>query len=280
MRYLWFTIGGCMGSIQRASQAKIKFFAALQRKKERQAHRLFVAAGEKLVHEALAAVPASVEAVVGTEVFWNSEAGYVLQTKLDVTEKTFACSAADFARITDQQEPEGVLAIVHMPAHVLPAPATAQSTNAPAPPGKALVLAGVQDPGNLGTLLRTADWFGFTHVYCGLGTAEAYNPKVVRATMGAIFRVQVHYVADVAAFVAPLAPRVVVAGMHGTPLPQADLRGRDILLLGGESHGVPPDVVQLPGVLVVTIARAKGSRAESLNVGTAAGILCHALTHY
>lgn len=263
-----YTKGDSGGVVQQLAQAKIKFFGALQRKKDRHAHRLFLAEGKKMAMEAIASAPTRIEAVIGTAAFWAEADGGQALLAAHSNLPMFSCTEASLSKLTDQSAPEGVVAVMHMPQ---PAPLT-PPTNA------ALVLAGVQDPGNLGTIIRTADWFGFKTIYCAPGTADAYNPKVVRATMGAIFRVHLQQVDDLQGFLTPLATRLVIAAMHGVPLKQAMLAKRDVLLLGSETHGVPAELVQLPGVFAVTIERSPGSRAESLNVATAAGILCHAMT--
>ncbi len=243
------------------SQTKLKFFAALRRKKDRMAEGLFLAEGAKLTAEALAA--GVVDSVVMTEDFLFRN-----PTLRPADVPVYVCSPDLFARISEQDTPEGVLAVAKMRSPGAP----------PVPSGRSLFVASMQDPGNLGVLLRTADWFGFEALYAAEGTVDCYNGKTVRATMGAIFRVPVYYVPDFASLVATHAERIVVADLQGQPLQQAVLTSRDLLLLGSESHGVPDELLHIPGLLAVTIPQAAGRQAESLSVSTAAGILCYAMT--
>jgi len=145
------------------TQAEIKFIKSLSQKKFRDESGLFVAEGEKLVAEALAS-RFQVE-----KVFRKEEIG-----------------EATMARISGLSSPSPVLALVHRPADLL------SGAKLPAK-GLFLALDGIRDPGNLGTILRIADWFGIDAVFASPDTVDVFNPKVVQATMGAIFRVKFHY---------------------------------------------------------------------------------------
>ena len=105
-------------------------------------------------------------------------------------------------------------------------------------PGPAFVLEGIRDPGNLGTLLRTADWFGFPAVYLTSDCVDVYNPKVLRAAMGAHFRMQVFFLDDLKTFVDTHADRLLATQLGGEPLTAHSLTGRDLIALGSESHGL------------------------------------------
>lgn len=142
--------------------AEIKFIKSLSQKKFRDSSGLFVAEGEKLVAEALAS-RFEVEKVYRRE---------------DIGE-------AAMARITGLSSPSPALALVHRPNDL--------SQGKLPDKGLFLALDGIRDPGNLGTILRVADWFGIDAVFCSPDTVDCFNPKVVQATMGAIFRVRIHY---------------------------------------------------------------------------------------
>jgi TrmH family RNA methyltransferase len=239
------------------SQAKLRLFRALGDKRYRRKHGLFLAEGIKLTAEALAS-GWPLAAVVHTP-------GIEPPNRVPEGCTVYEAAPEDFRQISGQQSPEGILVVAKLP----------EPPAAPPTAGPAFVLWDVRDPGNLGTLLRTADWFGFRGVYLSAGCADPYNPKVVRAAMGAIFRVPVAPWDDFDGLLRAEARRILVADMQGTPLPEAATAGRDLILLGSESHGVPPQFADAPGILPVAIPG--GGGAESLNVAIAGGILAYAI---
>jgi TrmH family RNA methyltransferase len=175
-------------------------------------------------------------------------------------------AAGVLARSTDTVTPQGIAAVARRPA-------------APAAPGRVpallLVLAGVADPGNAGTLLRSAEAAGATGVWCTSGSVDVYGPKAVRASAGSLFRVPVRDEVEAAAAVADLrtaGTRVLgTVARGGTPPDEVDLGGPCALVLGNEAHGLDPvwhDAVD--EWLTVPIA----GRAESLNVAMAGTVLC------
>lgn len=136
-----------------------------------------------------------------------------------------------------------------------------------------IALDGVSDPGNLGTVVRLADWFGLRRVWCNVGSVDAFNPKTVQASMGALFRVQVETV-DLPAMLqrqAGAGVAIYQASMEGRSVFKMDLARRAVLVLGSESHGISPGVRAVPGELVGIPGR---GGAESLNVAMAASALC------
>jgi TrmH family RNA methyltransferase len=142
-----------------------------------------------------------------------------------------------------------------------------------------LALDGLQDPGNVGTLIRTAAWFGVDAVAAGPGSVDLYHPKVVRAAMGALWDIKLSRLDDLAAAIAG-------CRQHGSVIYGADLEGtavRDwqpahhsVLILGSESHGISPAVAALLDERIVVPGRSSGGGTESLNVAVAAGILMYA----
>jgi TrmH family RNA methyltransferase len=245
--------------MQPLTQAKLKVFSSLPDKRMRRKHGMFVAEGFKLLEEALRSgwVPLAVVVQMGTP------PGKLPQ--LPPATELFLATENEFNKLTEQQQPEGVLAVYELPEPMQSLPKQLE--------GPALLLYDLQDPGNLGTLLRTADWFGFRAVYASVGTADCFNPKVIRAAMGAVFRVPVHYVPDLHLLMQQQAKRIVATSLEAPLLPANPPHGRDCLLLGSESHGVPPHWLKVPGVLPVQIAGY--GQAESLNVSVAGGILMH-----
>lgn len=174
--------------------------------------------------------------------------------------------APHFHKLTDQPSPEGLLAVAEMPAQQTPAAL-----------GPAFVLWDVNDPGNLGTLLRTAHWFGHSALYCTPGTTDAFNPRVLRASMGAAFHVPVVVLAQPLEWLAEEA-HLTLAALAQAEAPAGHMPpGAELLLLGSEAHGLPQTVLGLPGLRAVTIASASARRPESLNVAAAGAILAYEL---
>ena len=135
-----------------------------------------------------------------------------------------------------------------------------------------LILDGVSDPGNFGTIIRTADWFGIKHIVCSIGTVDVYNPKVVASTMGSFLRVKIHYTV--------LAPLLSAFKAQGTPIIGAVLNGESlyrhaishkaVLVMGSESHGIDADTEKY---LSEKITIPRTGTAESLNVAVATAII-------
>lgn len=135
-----------------------------------------------------------------------------------------------------------------------------------------LALDGVRDPGNLGTIIRIADWFGIQHIICSEDTVELYNPKVVQSTMGSILRVDLHYI-DLKEFLSQHQDgKIWGALLNGEDVYSISEPRKGILLMGSESHGIHSDHLKYINK-PITIPNFGGS-AESLNVAVATAILC------
>ena len=133
-----------------------------------------------------------------------------------------------------------------------------------------LVLDGVQDPGNMGTIIRTADWFGITDIICSEDTVDVYNPKVVQATMGSLARVNIHY--NQLEKVLPLIGLPLFgAVLNGENIFNKDFGTEGLLVLGNEGNGISPIIERM---LTTKVTIPKVGKAESLNVAIAAAILC------
>jgi len=169
------------------------------------------------------------------------------------------------------ESPEGLLAVVDYPDESLYRKVDWLQD---LPPGKSFWLDGIQDPGNLGTILRIADWFGFGSVICGPGTADCYNPKTLRASMGSVFRIPVIYASDWPSMVTHHANSILIADMEGIPAEKAPFHQRPYILIGNEANGVSGPVRNTAGIECVTIERF--GKAESLNAAISAGILAYA----
>ena len=177
--------------------------------------------------------------------------------------ETQVVSDLQMARISDTRTPQGLVAVVPM----LPAPA-------PRPGEKAIYLHEVQDPGNLGTILRTAAWFGGLRCLLGPGSVDPYNPKVVRASMGAIFHVP--FETDVPLESLPSRyPRIACLDLQGEPVTSRSFAQQDCYLFGNEARGLPAESIAALGAASFTIP---GSGAiESLNLAAVVGICAYEL---
>lgn len=236
------------------TKAELKILRSLRQKKFRDEHGLYMAQGPKLVRELLTA-GLRPERLLASAVSQQRHAWPGAEVVAD----------HELERIGTLEAGNEVVAVMRKP---LPVPYTT-----PGPGGLALALDGIADPGNLGTVLRIADWFGVDHVICTPDSVEVFNPKCVQASMGAIFRVQVHYT-DLPALLRQQAASgvtVYAADMGGTPVFDERLQCPAVLVLGSESHGLSAQVRAVVGRM---IAVPRSGAAESLNVAMAASALC------
>ena len=139
-----------------------------------------------------------------------------------------------------------------------------------------LALDGIQDPGNLGTIIRMADWFGIAHIFCSPNTAEAYNPKVVQATMGSIAHVAIHYT-ELAPLLSTLPHDFPIYGtlLDGENIYKKTLSPTGIIIMGNEGNGLSPETRAFVNQrLLIPNCSAAPNKAESLNVAIATAIVC------
>ena len=222
------------------SKNEIKEIKALGQKKFRDERRLFVVEGEKLVAEAL-------------QSGFDIVAHYRVE---DIGEDAMA-------RISQLTHPSPALAVVRQPAQ---APIDIQ------PDELVLALDGIRDPGNLGTILRIADWFGIRQILASEDTVELYNPKVVQATMGAIFRVKVSYV-KLADYLRCPAVEVYGTFLEGEDIYSAELTQGGIIVMGSEANGISPEVAAtVTKKLYIPPFPKDAHTSESLNVAVATAI--------
>ena len=237
------------------TKAEIQLVRALADKRGRTQHGLFVAEGEKLIGE-LRTSQLRVRKIFALEgVFEGADVETV--------------APRDMERLSLLKTPGNSLALVEIPRYALD----------PARLGGALTLAldDVQNPGNLGTIVRLADWFGIGDIVCSEDTADCFNPKVVQATMGAILRVRVHYT-DLKRFLCEAVDRgIPVYGtfLEGENLYDAPLTPGGIVVMGNEGRGVRPETAAaVTRKLFIPPYPADRRGSESLNVAMATGIVC------
>lgn len=240
------------------SKNKIKYIRSLELKKNRNKEGKFVAEGFKVVDDLLALQPADLIAATGE---WLRGKHFGAETEvIEVTDE-------ELKKVSFLQHPQQVLAVFRQ------ATSGDYSINTSE---LSLALDGVQDPGNLGTIIRIADWFGITHIYCSQDTADVYNPKVVQATMGSIARVKVEY-GDLLGLVESLPADVPVYGtlLDGDNIYQQKLENRGLIVMGNEGKGISPALAKKVNhkLLIPNFPEGRAT-ADSLNVAIATAITC------
>lgn len=235
------------------SKSKIKYIQSLGHKKLRDEEGLFLAEGPKVVKELINEVPAFIQSVYCVEDWLPETRNLPGQVELNVIPGT------ELQRISQLTTPNKVLAVVRKLD-----PGSIQAKNK-----ITLALDTIQDPGNMGTIIRTADWFGINQVICSPDSADIYNPKVIQSTMGSIARVKVLY-ADLEEWIRGQNVIKYAAALDGTDVNVVRNIKEGILIIGNESQGIHPDLLQLADKKI-TITKA--GHAESLNAAVAAGII-------
>lgn len=242
------------------SKAKIKYIKSLQHKKIRNSEGVFVAEGHKVVGDLLTSYRAKI--IVATSEWIKANDIINSDEIIEVTED-------ELSRVSFLQHPQMVLAIFQVFEYSDPIIKDNDDN-------LYLALDGVQDPGNLGTIIRIADWFGITDIYCSNDTADIYNPKVVQATMGSIARVRLHYT-DLKKFIGSLPPKYPVYGtlLEGTDIYKEELSANGIIVMGNEGNGISPEIRKMINrKLLIPNYPAGRETAESLNVAIATAVTC------
>ena len=244
------------------SKAKIKYIRSLELKKNRLADNVFVAEGPKVVGDLLRVMRARL--IVATQEWMSCNESECHGAEI------IEVSADDLRKVSFLQTPQDVLAVFNMPDRN-------DTDNCEVPIGKlSLALDGVQNPGNLGTIIRIADWFGITEIFCSNDTADAFNPKVVQATMGSIARVSIRYV-NLSEMLSTLPDGFPVYGtfLDGEDIYQQTLSDEGLIIMGNEGNGISHEVGRLINRrLLIPNFSTSEDRAESLNVAIATAITC------
>ena len=240
------------------SKNKIKYIRSLDLKKNRKEERVFVAEGHKLVGDLLGHFPCRL--LIGVPSWMAKHPHIEADEVIEVTPE-------ELTRASLLKTPQEVLAIFSQPEYKLCPEVVAQSL--------CLALDDIQDPGNLGTIIRVADWFGIEHIFCSQGTVDVYNPKTIQATMGALARVKLHY-CHLPSFIRSLGD-VPVYGtfLDGKDMYTESLCSHGLIVMGNEGNGVSQEVAQLVNKrLYIPNYPPQRETSESLNVAMATGIVC------
>lgn len=251
----------------RLTNRRKKEIASLTQRKFRDERREMLVEGRRSVEAAIDAAAPLREVVVADSVAGAPEVRALTER---TTARVYVVTDAELAQLSAVETSQGVLAVVSIDAHVGSELCSESAI---------LALDGVQDPGNAGTLIRTAAWFGVDAVVAGPGTVDLYHPKVVRAAMGALWDVKLSRLDDLAALIEECRRGGLVvygADLEGTPVGDWVPAAHSLLILGSESHGISPDVAALLDERVLVPGRSSRRGTESLNVAVAAGILMYA----
>lgn len=232
------------------SKNQVKLIQKLHQKKYRNELNLFIVEGKKSINEFLQA-GYTPQLLIATEAFTASVPQHLITP----------VSKDELRKVSTLQNPDEGLAVFEQPKH-----------KGILQEGVIVALDNVQDPGNLGTIIRLCDWFGVETLLCNIQTVDCYNPKVVQASMGSLTRVAVHYL-DLAAFLTTTALPVYTMDLEGENLYTATFPKDCILILGNEANGISSEVRALSNE-VITIPRfSQHQRTESLNVAMAGAII-------
>lgn len=241
------------------SKSKLKYIRSLALKKNRKAERVFVAEGPKMVGDLLGHFTCRLIAGLPEWLALHPQA---------TGRETLSVTPEELSQASFLQTPQDVIAIFEQPDY---------ETDYTCPEHElCLALDGIQDPGNLGTIVRLADWFGIEHIYCSEDTVDIFNPKTVQATMGALARVRLHYL-PLADFVKQIQEKTPVYGtfldgenMYARPLSESGL-----IVMGNEGNGISPELKHLiNNRLYIPNYPAGRETSESLNVAMATAIVC------
>ncbi len=248
------------------SKAKIKLINSLKLGKFRKQHGLFVAEGATNVTDFMVS-GSEPESLYATETWIKKHENKIKSSRF------VAVSDREMKRLSNLKNPSEVFGVFKIPETNKPDLSVCNEF--------ILMLEDIRDPGNLGTIIRTADWFGFSQIICSEESVDAFNPKVVQASMGSLARVSVHY--DKLEMVIASKPddlRLFAAVLDGYDITKLEKPKKGILLIGSEAHGISESMMSLTDqkITIPNKTSPSGASAESLNASVAAAILCYEFT--
>ncbi len=245
------------------SKNQIKLISSLQKKKFRDQEQLFVAEGYKLIHDLLES---------------KLEAKYIVHTnetnisdllKYNKKLEFIICSASEIKKISSLKTPSNLVGVFKIQ-HV-------EINDNEIKKSLSILLDNIQDPGNLGTIIRLADWFGIQHIFCSKNTVDLYNPKVIQATMGALSRVKIIYT-DLSQLIEKFACAdfpIYGTFLEGETIYNSQLNTQGFIIMGNEGKGISSDIKPLvTKKLFIPNFPKDQATSESLNVSIACSIVC------
>lgn len=248
------------------SKNKIKLIHALESKKYRKIEKLFVAEGHKLVEELL---PSFRCAYIAAKKEWIEKHPVLIKELRTKHTEINEVNEDELCKASLLKAPQDILALFEIPEDSI-SPKKLISDQL------CIALDNIQDPGNLGTIIRIADWFGIGHIFCSPDTADVFNPKTVQATMGALARVKIHYL-PLMELLSSLEPDTNVYGtfLNGNNIYEQELSTNGLIIMGNEGNGISPAIENYVNKRLYIPNYPQGrSCVESLNVAVATSIVC------
>jgi len=236
------------------NKKQIDFLAKLKKKKYRDEHQKFLLENPKVIWEEFS--NPLLDSVYVTDNFYKDNEDRM------VFKNIYRLSEKDLKKLSNQVNPLGMLALFNMPKVKK---FIFKSKNV-------LILDGISDPGNMGTIIRTADWFGFNHIFLGTGCVEVYNQKVIAASMGSIFNISINEDVNLKSFIKDLKEegyKIVVTDLMGDDF-SINKKDNIALVIGNEGKGVDKKLIDMADIRLKIM---KSGKAESLNAAVAAGIV-------
>jgi len=240
------------------TKSDTKLLKSLKDKKNRERFQLFVAEGKKLSSDLITAGMEIAQVFCKEEIIAEAPFSELPSTKIQLV------SDKEMEQLSGLQSAREIISLVKIPQYDLPEQLNAKLSFA---------LDTIQDPGNLGTIIRLADWYGIQHIFCSEQTADCFNSKVIQASMGSIGRVKLHY-GNLVHFFEKYQLPVIAADLNGTNLNDFKLKKPSILLIGNEGSGIHPMLNQY---IQQRLFIPRVGQAESLNAAMACGIITHQL---
>ena len=234
---------------------QVKYIQSLGQKKSRDIENRFIAEGPKLVNELVKAENCRIIHLLALKEWIDENPGASNHTEI------IEISDAELEKISQLATPNQVLAVIEK----------IEWNNDPQVKGNvSLALDTIQDPGNMGTIIRLADWFGIKNIFCSTDCADVYSPKVVQASMGSISRVRVEYRDILSWLVENNDVSIYAAVLDGTDITKMEKISEGIIVIGNESKGINAEMLKLANVQITIPGKGK---AESLNAAVATGII-------
>lgn len=245
------------------SKNQIQFIKSLTISKFRKIHKMFIAEGPKLINE-LANSSFKIEAIYALPSWINSN-----RVKFSNSPNFSEVSEKELDRISGLKTPNQVLALVHMVENIPPESKALKDL--------VLMLDDISDPGNMGTIIRTADWFGIKQILCSNTCVDMYNPKVVQATMGSLFRVRIYFT-NLKEYLEQIPKKQLIYGtlLKGENIYETKLSKQGMIIIGNESHGISEDLIPFitNKITIPNYSIKSFETAESLNASIATAIVC------
>jgi TrmH family RNA methyltransferase len=238
------------------SKTQSKYIRSLALQKFRKVNQCYLAEGDKIALEWLNS-SRKIEIIAGLE-YWIKEHHQLIKQHPEAS--IIVVSDIELKEISSLQSPNKVLLVVKHNEHPIEKDINEWC----------IALDDIQDPGNMGTILRIADWFGINHIICSMDCVDPFSPKVVQAAMGAHLRVKI-YETSLQNFIKESTLPLIAAVLGGDSVFQTNPIEKGIILIGNEGKGINADLINL-ATLKITIPRY--GKAESLNAGVSAGIIC------